>query len=280
MKVCFFGNHTVGCKVAQCIKHRGYLCGVVAHPNDPEDGVIYNSVYEYASANRIPSIRSKPKEKHLTQFLQSIAPDLIIVADYRYILPQSILNIAPLGALNFHPSLLPKYKGRAVLNWAIINGETEVGLTCHVIDQGMDTGDILIQKRIALFENDYIGDVLEKLYPIYYEMTNTILDMFIGKEILKQKQIPNDEEPWPARKPEDGLIKQGMSAKAALNMVRALSTPYPGAFFILDKKKYVVWRASKSDFTFYETGLHVKEQNLYFQFSDYALKIEDYSTLE
>ncbi len=134
MRIAFLGNHTVGVIVLKLLFKEKDIVGVVAHPADPEDGIRYRSVYKFAVKHCLPVIRAKGKDKNHEQFIREKKPDLLWITDYRYLIPKNIISLAPLGTINLHPSLLPKYRGRAPVNWAIINGETILGLTAHFVD--------------------------------------------------------------------------------------------------------------------------------------------------
>src|SRR5262245_39304488 len=133
MRVLFLGNHTVGTKTLAAIAETETVVGVVAHPEDPEDGVRYESVYGLALSRGWKVLRGGGKDTKVDEFIRQAKPDLLWITDFRYLLPAPLLNIAPLGVVNLHPSLLPKYRGRAPINWAILKGETTLGLTAHYV---------------------------------------------------------------------------------------------------------------------------------------------------
>ncbi len=245
MKIVFLGNHTVGVESLSVILNSNVdVAGVVAHPLDHNDGVVYKSVYDYAIEKNIPALRGKATDSKTLEFINQKSPDLIWVVDYKYLLPNAVLNAARLGAINLHPSLLPEYRGRAPVNWAIINGETELGLTAHFIDDGVDSGDILVQKKYMLANTEDINDALEKLYPLYRNITSEIFGLLKKDKIIRIKQCITDSTLYPARKPEDGLIDWNMPAKSILNLIRAVAKPYPGAFSYYYDTKIIIWKAS------------------------------------
>tara|TARA_Y100000768_G_C23986753_1_gene689366 strand:- start:2614 stop:4059 length:1446 start_codon:yes stop_codon:yes gene_type:complete len=232
------GNHTVGVCVIKALIQKRTLIGIVAHPWDLEDGVKYESVYDFGIKNEIPTIRGTPKDQHVLDFLFKNKPDMIWVADYKFILPKKIIQIPKFGCVNLHPSLLPKYKGRASINWCILNGEKETGLTAHYIDEGVDTGPIIKQIKIQIASTDYISDVLNNLYPIYFKMTEIIIKNSNFSSIPQKKIFM---KPYPRRKPEDGKIDWNSSEDKIINLIRAVSKPYPGAFFYYKGDKYILW---------------------------------------
>jgi methionyl-tRNA formyltransferase len=242
MKVVLLGNHTVGVRVLQALLDKVEVIGVVAHPMDEEDGVIYESLYDFSITNKIPVIRGAGKNLKTFEFIKELKPDLLWVTDYRYIIPENLINIAPLGAVNIHPSLLPKYRGRASINWAIINGEKEFGLSVHFIDKDVDTGDIIEQIRIPIADDEYIGTVLTKCYPIYYNITSKVIESFKNSSVRRTPQT--DKLPaFPRRTAEDGKIDWNQPVNNIYNLIRAVSHPYPGAFTNFKDEKIFIWKA-------------------------------------
>lgn len=244
MKVVFFGNHTVGIKALSAISETEEIVGVIAHPQDPEDGVRYSSVYEFAIQHNWKVIRSTGRNSKLEKFIKETQPDLLWITDYRYIVPSSLISLAPLGAVNLHPSLLPKYRGRAPVNWAILNGEHELGLTAHFVDEGMDTGDIIEQIAFLITEKQNIGDILEILYPLYENITQVVLNYFHTGHIPRYPQEHSRATIFPRRRPEDGLIDWTQSNRSIHNLIRAITHPYPGAFTFWKGTKIMIWSST------------------------------------
>ena len=246
MKVLFCGNHNVGISSLSVLSKHVNVVGVLAHPTDPEEGVRYDSVHDFARNLGLPVIRGKPKDSRVYSFIDHLRPDLIWVTDYRYLIPKDILALTQY-AVNLHPSLLPKYRGRAPINWAIINNESEIGLTAHFIDAGVDSGDILAQHRIPLEEEEDIGDALQKLYPVYEDITLTVIHMFKQNRIISKKQEHSKASVFPARSGKDGLINWNKKTQEIHNLVRAVSNPYPGAFSVSKNGKLFIWKAERAN---------------------------------
>lgn len=247
MRAVFLGNHTVGVTVLRALAETGTLAGVVAHPPDPEDGVRYLSVYDQAGSLGVPRLRARGKDAELAPFLEACRPDVLVVADYRYLLPRTVLQTAPWGGVNFHPSLLPAYRGRAPINWAILQGETELGLSVHAIDDGLDTGDIVAQRRYALAAHEDVGDALDKLYPLYDELARETMAALEAGSLPRRPQDHARATVFPRRRPEDGLLDFGREAQAVVNLVRAVARPYPGAFAWSRGTRVTVWKARALD---------------------------------
>jgi methionyl-tRNA formyltransferase len=243
VRVVFLGNHTVGVTALESLLDVAEVTGVVAHAPDPEDGVRYASVYDSAVSHGVPVIRASGRDARLATFVIAAKPDLLWITDYRYLLPGAILALAPLGAINLHPSLLPAYRGRAPLNWAILHGERELGLSAHVVDEGMDTGDLLAQRRITLDTTEDVGDALARLMPAYAELPRTIVQALEAGTLQRTPQDHTTASAFPARRPADGIIDWARPARAVHNLVRAVAAPYPGAFTHAGPHRVTVWRA-------------------------------------
>jgi methionyl-tRNA formyltransferase len=177
------------------------------------------------------------------EFVATHRPDLLWITDYRYLLPASLLSLAPHGAVNLHPSLLPRYRGRAPVNWAILHGEREIGLTAHLVDEGMDSGDVLAQRRIPLSDTDDVGDALKKLMPHYADLPRQVIAALRTGTLERTPQNHSEATAFPARTPADGVIDWTLPAAAVGNLVRAVAAPYPGAFSTLEGHRVTVWRA-------------------------------------
>lgn len=244
LRVLFFGNHTLGVRTLRVIRKHAQLVGVVAHPDDPEDGVRYESVFAEAGRVGLPAIRATGKQPALAAFVRDLAPDLIWITDFRYLLPGALLALAPRGVVNLHPSLLPKYRGRAPVNWAMLRGETEFGLTAHFVDEGMDTGDIIAQRRFTLTPAQDIGDALDILYPLYEAITAEVLTYFHAGHVPRRIQNHKDATEFPRRRPEDGRIDWSAPARDVWNLIRAVAAPYPGAFSFSGRTRVNVWKVA------------------------------------
>jgi len=237
-------NHTVGVRALMALRACADVCAVVAHPPDVEDGVRYLSVYEHARQAGLRVERLHGRDPRLIELLERCQPDLLLCVDYRYLLPAEAFRRDGLVAINLHPGLLPQYRGRAPLNWAILNGETELGLTAHVIDEGVDSGDIVLQERFALAESEDVGDALKKLYPRYARMVSRLVALACVGSMPRTPQNHARATVYPRRRPEDGEIDWSQPARAVHRLVRAVAAPYPGAFTHINGQRLTVWKAS------------------------------------
>jgi methionyl-tRNA formyltransferase len=243
MRVVFLGNHTVGVRALQAISKSANVTGVVAHPPDPEDGLRYESVSGFAERNGWKLIRGKGRSPEIHAFIVQAKPDLLWITDFRYLIPAEMIALAPLGAVNLHPSLLPAYRGRASINWAILNGESRLGLTAHFVDEGTDTGDIIEQVSYTICDDQDVGDCLNILYPLYVSITGKVLAYFESGRVPRVPQDHSRATSFPRRRPEDGRIDWTRPARSISNLVRAVAFPYPGAFTTLSGENVTVWKA-------------------------------------
>jgi methionyl-tRNA formyltransferase len=243
MRVLFLGNHTVGVRALDAITDVAEVAGVVAHPVDREDGVRYESVYQLAMDRGWSVVRGKGKDPQVHEFIAQARPDLLWITDYRYLLQPCTLQLARLGAVNLHPSLLPKYRGRAAINWALLHGETTLGLTAHFVDEGMDTGDVIAQVKYTITEDQDVGDCLRILYPLYTQLTREVLGYFQAGKVPRRPQDHSQATEYPRRRPEDGAINWTQSVRDITNLIRAVAAPYPGAFSTMQGSKLTLWKA-------------------------------------
>lgn len=243
IRVLFLGNHTVGVRALDALHRAAKVVGVVAHPPDDEDGRVYESIFEHAHRLGLNATRMKPHSPGFSAFVRQAASDLLWVTDYRYLLPADMIATAQHGAVNLHPSLLPRYRGRAPLNWAILNGEQRLGLTAHFIDEGIDSGDIIDQQTFELGDDQDVGDALRLLYPMYTQMTERVVEMFRTGSVRPVRQDESRVSEFAARRPSDGLIDWQQPASRIRNLVRAVARPYPGAFSFVAGRKTLIWSA-------------------------------------
>ena len=172
-----------------------------------------------------------------------LRPDLIIVIGWTRLLAEALLALPRLGAIGFHASLLPRYRGRAPVNWAIINGEAETGNTMFYLDPGVDTGDIIDQRAIPIEDTDDCATLYEKVSDAGTAMLLQHLPGLRAGTAPRRRQDASLATVMPRRRPEDGRIDWTRGRRALFDWVRALTHPYPGAFTELAGRRLFVWRA-------------------------------------
>ena len=174
--------------------------------------------------------------------LQALEPDLLAVVAF-LILPRSVLAIPKLGSVNIHPSLLPKYRGAAPIQWAIINGETETGVTIFQLSPRVDAGDILIQEKVAIGENETAGELYERLKAKGAELLIRAVDGMADGSIMPVPQTDEGVSRAPKLEKEDGEIDWSKGAGDIRNLIRG-TNPFPGAFTLWRNKLLKVHRAT------------------------------------
>ncbi len=175
------------------------------------------------------------REPEFIETLRKINPDIIVVSAYGQILPKEILFLPKHGCINIHASLLPAYRGAAPINWAIIRGESRTGITIMQMDEGMDTGAILLQESIPIAPRDTAGTLTEKMAQLGAKMITAALPLIEAGSLTPVLQDGSNATLAPILRKEDGLIDWMMPAVEIHNRVRGLS-PWPGAYTLLDGK--------------------------------------------
>ena len=175
----------------------------------------------------------KSLEKNIIKHL----PDVVVISSFNLIIPSKIIKLTKF--INVHHGDLPRYRGRANINWAIINGRREVGLTIHEVVQDLDSGNIYATYKVKITDNDTVKTVYEKFNKIIVsDLARVVNKVINGYEGVPQKGKPTY---CCTRLPEDGYINWAESTKNIVNLIRGLTHPYPGAFTFLDQKKVYVW---------------------------------------
>jgi methionyl-tRNA formyltransferase len=206
----------------------------------------FSNLHAIASEHGIPCYEVESATgKRITDYydeLQALQPDVILVMGWYYMVPKKIRELARYGTWGIHASLLPKYAGGAPLVWAIINGETETGVSLFKLDDGVDDGDIIAQEKITIAVEDSIREVYAKATAASKKILLNAL-----QHIDTVQFVPQDKsaiEVWPQRKPEDGEIDLSWPAERIYNFIRAQAPPYPGAFIrTADGKKIIIEKA-------------------------------------
>ncbi|TDI76008.1 MAG: methionyl-tRNA formyltransferase [Bacteroidetes bacterium] len=182
------------------------------------------------------------------QLIKEINPDVIFVIGWTRLVNAEILAIPKYGCIGMHASLLPKYRGRAPVNWALINNEKITGNTMILLDDGVDTGDILLQRSISITLADTCGTLYDKVAKAGREMIREIIPHLQKGDLPRKHQNHDEATVMPKRTPEDGLIDWNKSALEIFNWIRALTHPYPGAFTYYQNKKLFIWDAQIAHF--------------------------------
>lgn len=249
MRVLFFGHGAAGLASLDALARQDAIVGVVAHPVRPERpehkgaNETDETFAQGAAGAGFPLARLEGGAPALRRFARDARPDLVWIANYGYLLPQEVLDLAPLGAVNLHPSLLPAYRGRSSVRWAILRGEHEIGLSAHCVDGGVDSGDLLAQRRLVLGPREDVGDALRRLEPLYAELSHDVALSLRRGQATRTPQAPGNWPIWPRFRPEDGRIDWSADSASVANLVRACARPFAGAFTWLAGERMTIWRA-------------------------------------
>ncbi|MDD5722403.1 MAG: methionyl-tRNA formyltransferase [Syntrophales bacterium] len=173
---------------------------------------------------------------------RKISPDMVVLAAFGQILPKEIINSPRLGCLNVHPSLLPRYRGAAPINWSLINGDRETGMTIMLMDEGVDSGDILLQKDVAIEDEDTFDDLHERLSTMGAELLIQAIRGVVDGTITRTPQDPSLVTLAPRLEPEVGYINWNDEPEKIVNLIRGLSSR-PGAYCFLGDKKLKIFYA-------------------------------------
>ena len=242
LKIVFLGTPDFAVESLRRIHEGGYnIVGVITMPDKPAGRghkLLHSPVKQYAVANNLPLLQPvNLKDPQFVEELRSLGANLFVVIAFR-MLPEVVWSMPELGTFNLHASLLPKYRGAAPINWAVINGDTETGVTTFFLKHEIDTGDIIRQEKIDILPTDNVGDVHDKLMMLGAELTIDTIDHIIAGDL---KPIPQDEilqgaEPTPAPKifKDTCLIDWKKTAINVHNLVRGLS-PYPAAWTTMEQ---------------------------------------------
>ena len=244
-RILVFGYGEVGYRCLEILLRRGEnVVGVFTHEDDVGENQWFRSVAELAKRSSVPLWKTESlRDETALKTVQKLAPDLIFSFYYRSLIPGEILGLARRGAFNMHGSLLPKYRGRAPVNWAVLHGETETGATLHYMVERADAGDIVDQEPVEIGPEETAFQVMAKVTDAACVVLERRLDE------LKQGRAPRIPQnhtlatKFGRRRPEDGRIDWTRSAEEIVNLVRAVARPFPGAFTETDSGCLYVWRA-------------------------------------
>ncbi|MBX9660092.1 MAG: methionyl-tRNA formyltransferase [Nitrospiraceae bacterium] len=250
MRIVFMGTPEFAVPSLEALlKSDDQVVGIVTQPDRPKGrGQVLTPppIKLLAQREGIPFLQ--PVKIRVPEFLTALAawkPDLIAVTAYGRILHSPILTLPPMGCVNVHGSLLPKYRGAAPVQWAVINGEAETGITTMMMDEGMDTGAMLLQESLPIFPEDTSGTLAPRLAALGGSLLVKTIARLKAGTITPQPQNPALATLAPPLKKEDGVIDWATSASNIANRVRGLS-PWPGAYTYLSSERWMVWSATQS----------------------------------
>jgi methionyl-tRNA formyltransferase len=227
-----FAYHKVGVRCLKVLLAHGVdVRLVVTHEDGPGETIWFDSVAataaEYGIAARVPA---DPNTPELVAEITALAPEFLFSFYYRRMLKAPLLALPLRGALNMHGSLLPQYRGRAPVNWAVLHGERQTGATLHYMTEKPDAGDLVVQAAIPILPDDTAQEVFDKVTVAAEIALDGVLPALVAGKAPRTPQDPARGSYFGGRRPEDGVIDWRRDAGAIHNLVRAVAPPYPGAF--------------------------------------------------
>lgn len=256
MKILFMGTPDFAKESLENLYNKGYeICGVVTQPDRPSGRgmkLIPSPVKEFAIDKNLKLFQPE-KITNNTEFkeeIKSLNPDLVCVVSYGVILPKSFLKIPKYGCINVHPSMLPKYRGSAPIQWAILNGDKTTGVTIMYLNEQMDAGDIIIQKEVEIGEDETTGELWDRLSKIGADL---LVDVANQIENGIAKRVPQSDDYTLAPMLSKDMAKINWNEKSAIeikNLVRGLN-PIMGTYSFLKGKKVKFWRVQKYSYEEY-----------------------------
>ena len=228
-----FAYHDVGVRGLAALLACGYdVPLVVSHEDAAEENIWFASVLELARLNDIPVITpADPNRPEVIRQIADTRPDWLFSFYYRNMLGPELLALPPRGAWNLHGSLLPKYRGRVPVNWAVLHGETETGASLHRMVEQPDAGNLVDQQAVPILPNDTADEVFRKVVVAAEQVLMRSLPAMREGRFAERPQDLAQGSYYGARRPEDGRIDWQQTAWQIHNLIRAVAPPYPGAFF-------------------------------------------------
>ena len=249
MHAVVFAYHDVGVNCLKALLHAGVEIDlVVTHQDDPNENVWFGSVAKLCEEKNIAYLTPNANQlMDLVPQIQELAPDYLFSFYYRHMIPTELLACAKIAALNMHGSLLPKYRGRAPVNWAILHGETETGATLHMMEAKPDAGDIVGQSAVTIDPNETATEVFSKVSQAAVAVMNQALPELVQGHVPRKPNQLALGSYFGGRKPADGQILWQQTAKQVHDLVRAVAPPYPGAFTDWQGQRMIVARTSLAE---------------------------------
>ena len=247
MKAIVLAYHNIGAVGLEALLRNGFTVeAVFTHKDDPNENVWFKSVAERAAERGIPVYAPADINHPMwVKRIRAMRPDIIFSFYYRDMVKPAILEIPRAGCLNLHGSLLPKYRGRCPINWVLVKGESETGVTLHHMTPKPDDGDIVAQKRIPIDESDTALSLHAKAAQVSRELLDEVLPLLKAGKAPRVPQDHSKASYFGGRRPADGEVAWDASAREIHNLVRAVTRPYPGAFSYAGNRKCLFWAVTE-----------------------------------
>jgi methionyl-tRNA formyltransferase len=220
------------------------IAAMFTHRDDPHEEIWWRSCADLAKRHAVPVFFAEEIDDGWIARIAALNPAVTYSFFYRNLLPQRLLDCARLGAYNLHGALLPKYRGRASVNWVLVNGESRTGVTLHHMVTRADAGDIVAQRAVNIEDSDTALTLYRKLVPLGAELIRQYHPLIVAGCAPRHAQDLAAGSYFGRRRPEDGRIDWRWPARRIFNLVRAVTHPYPGATCMLGGRKLFIWQAA------------------------------------
>ncbi|HZZ18688.1 MAG TPA: formyltransferase [Opitutaceae bacterium] len=242
-RILFFGYSEVGYACLSLLLERGdNVVALITHEDNPNENIWFKTPAIAAREKGIPVFT--PERVGTPEWMEKIAamkPDLILSVYYRNMIGMKVLGMAPLGAFNMHGSLLPAYRGRAPINWAVLHGEKRIGMTLHRMVKEPDAGNIVDQEGVDIGPRDTAEQAFRKVLPCARRVLERQIDKLLTGAATETVQDVSKATYFTGRKPEDGRIDWKQTSAQVFDLIRAVTEPYPGAFTDVGGARLMVW---------------------------------------
>jgi methionyl-tRNA formyltransferase len=244
-RVVFFGYSEVGYDCLSLLLERGdNVVALISHEDNPNEKIWFKTPALAAREHGIPVFTpASVNTPEWRERIAALAPDLILSVYYRNMIGTKILALPPLGAFNMHGSLLPHYRGRAPINWAVLHGEPRIGMSLHRMVKAPDAGAVVDQEGVDLGPRDTAEQAFRKVLPCACHVLARQIDALLSGTAVETPQDESQASYFGGRKPEDGRITWSWSSRQIFNLIRAVTDPYPGAFTEVGTSCLMVWWA-------------------------------------
>jgi methionyl-tRNA formyltransferase len=240
-----FAYHEMGYACMEALLEMGApLAALFTHRDAVGEEIWWRSCAELAARHNIEVHFPDAADEQWQSRIAAMRPAVIYSFYYRYLIPENVLATARLGSFNLHGSLLPAYRGRAPVNWMLVNGEREAGVTLHHMVARADAGDIVAQRSVAIDDSDNALTLYRKLVPLGVQLITDLHPKIVAGVAPRHRQDISRGSYFGRRRPEDGRIDWRWPARRIFNLVRAVTHPYPGAFCFAGGRKLLVWQAA------------------------------------
>ena len=249
MKAIVLAYHNIGCAgINALVRHGIDITAIFTHRDDSAEAVWFDSVAELASNLDIPVFAPDSINHPLwVERIRALEPDILFLFYYRDMVKKEVLDVPPRGCLNLHGSLLPRYRGRCPINWVLVNGESETGVTLHYMTPRPDDGDIVGQRRIPITDDDTALSLHHKAVVVASTLLDDLLPGIIDGSAPRMVQDKSQASYFGGRRPADGEIDWNQPAATVRNLVRAVTRPYPGAFSHIGNRQCFFWSVRETN---------------------------------